>query len=59
MRTLRAINQGFGTLDLFPASRMRDLQAEIARRNTVAEAWNQTGQAIEASMKTVKGSSTR
>ena len=56
-RALRAVDQGFRSITLDPSGQMRTLQRQIARRNTVAEAWNQTGQVLQASMHQVKANS--
>ncbi len=55
-RRARAVDNGFRSMTLDPSSQMRRLQLDIQKRNTVAEAWNQTGQALRASMQQVKGS---
>lgn len=58
-RRARAVDNGFRSMTLDPSGQMRRLQNDIQGRNTVAEAWEQTAQALQASIRQVKANSSR
>lgn len=52
----KALAKGFDSLRLDPSPRLRSLRIEISHRNTVAEAWTQTGQVLAEAMASTKKS---
>ena len=58
-RGARVVGKGLNSLTLDPSPTMRLLRRRLEHRNTVAEAWDQAGQAIRTSMSQVKARASR